>query len=66
MPPAAPLSVIQRFNVLCDCSQFWVRRDDLQITAPNSLETQFALFGYRFAPDKASKLRKEAPLTSDE
>jgi predicted RecB family nuclease len=64
--PACQLSVIQRFNVLCDRSQIRIGCDNLEVAARNPLAPQFAHFGYRLATDKAAELRKKAPLTTGE
>src|ERR1700729_1162133 len=64
--PYRRLSVIQRFNVLCDRSQIRIRRDNLEVAAGNSLAPQFAHFGDNVAPRKAAELGKKAPLTTGE
>jgi hypothetical protein len=60
------LSVIQRFNVLCDRSQIRIGCDNLEVSARNSLAPQFAHFYDGFAMHKAAELRKKAPLTTGE
>jgi hypothetical protein len=63
---ALPLSVIQRFNVLCDRSQIRIGRDNLEVAARNALAPQFAHFDDSLATHKAAELGKKAPLTTGE
>src|ERR1700722_4923170 len=59
------LSVIQRFNVLCDPARSGSDAN-LEVAAGNSLAPQFAHFDDNVATHEAAELGRKAPLTTNE
>ena len=65
-PRSHPLSVIQRFHVLCDRSQIRLGCYNLEVAARNSPATQFAHFDDDVPTHEAAELGKKAPITTGE